>query len=98
MVSGSDSVPAGNIAGWPFIGSRQRRLPFHVHIATLFSLLIIGAGGAIGWHNHIQNRELIISASQELVQAIGGKTATGFEAIYQPVELLIDMLAHQRLH
>ena len=98
MVSGSESAPAGASAGWPFVGSGRRRLPFHVHIATLFSLLIIGAGGAIGWHNHIQNRELIISASQELVQAIGGKTATGFEAIYQPAELLIDMLAHQRLH
>src|SRR6185295_7156079 len=98
MVSGSDSAPAGAIAGWPFVGSGRRRLPFHVHIATLFSLLIIGAGGAIGWHNHIQNRELIISASHEIVQAIGGKTVAGFEAIYQPVELLIDMVAHQRLH
>ena len=81
MVSGSDSVPAGNIAGWPFIGSRQRRLPFHVHIATLFSLLIIGAGGAIGWHNHIQNRELIISASQELVQAITAGVPTKVSGI-----------------
>ena len=98
MVSGSDSASSGALAGRPFFGVGRRRLPFHVHIATLFSLLIIGAGGVIAWHNHTQNRELIISASQELVQAIGGKTATGLEAIYQPAELLIDLLAHLRLH
>ena len=97
MASGSGSGLNGAVAARPSDGGRRRRPPLHVHIATLFSLLIIAVGGVIGWHNYIQNRELIISASQELVQAITGKTVAGFEAIYQPVELLIDLLAHQRL-
>jgi HD-GYP domain-containing protein (c-di-GMP phosphodiesterase class II) len=95
--SGSGSGPNGAVAARPSLGGRRRRPPLHVHIATLFSVLIIGVGGVIGWHNYIQNRALIISASQELVQAIGGKTVAGLEAIYQPAELLIDLLAHQRL-
>ncbi len=97
MPTGSDSGATGAVAAWPSHDRSRRRLPFHVHIATLLSLFVIAAGGVIAWHNQIQNRELIISGSQELVQAIGGKTVVGFESIYQPVELLIDLLAHQRL-
>ncbi len=97
MPPGSDSGPTGAVAARPLPGGGRRRFPLHLHIATLLSLLVIGAGGVIGWHNHIQNRELIISGSQELVQAIGGKTVAGFEAIYHPVELVIDLLAQQRL-
>jgi HD-GYP domain-containing protein (c-di-GMP phosphodiesterase class II) len=97
MASGPGSSSNAAFAARPSLGGRRRRPPLHVHIATLFSVLIIGVGGLIGWHNYVQNRELIISASQELVQAIGGKTVAGFEAIYQPVELLVDLLAHQRL-
>ena len=97
MPTGSDSGSPGAAAASPLPGSGRRRLAFHVHIATLISLVVIGAGGVIGWHNHIQNRELIISGSQELVQAIRGKTVARFESIYHPVELLIDLLAHQRL-
>ena len=97
MASGSGSGSNGAVAARSSLGGGRMRPPLHVHIATLFSLLIIGVGGVIGWHNYIQNRDLIISASQELVQAIGGKTAAGFEAIYRPVDLLIDLLAYHRL-
>ena len=93
MAPGSRSN--GTVAARQSLDGRRRRPPLHVHIATLFSLLIIGVGGVIGWHNYIQNRELIISASQDLVQAIGGKTVAGIQAIYQPAVLLVDVLAHQ---
>ncbi|HEY7944685.1 MAG TPA: HD domain-containing phosphohydrolase [Casimicrobiaceae bacterium] len=97
MPTGSDFGSTRAVAAWPLRDRGRRRLPFHVHIATLLSLFVIAAGGVIAWHNQSQNRELIISGSQELVQAIGGKTVAGFQAIYQPVELMIDVLAHQRL-
>lgn len=96
MASGSGSSFQGAVAERS-PGDRRKRPPLHVHIATLFSLLIIAVSGVIGWHNYIQNRELIISASQDLVQAIGGKTVAGLDAIYQPVELLIGLLPQQRL-
>ena len=97
MPTGTGSGSLGTVSAPPSPGGRRRRLPFHVHIATLISLVVIGAGGVIGWHNHVQNRELIISGSQELAQAIRAKTVAGFEAIYHPAELVIDLLAHQRL-
>jgi HD-GYP domain-containing protein (c-di-GMP phosphodiesterase class II) len=97
MASTSGSISNGVVATSPPPGSKRGRLPLHTYIATLFSLLILGAGSVIGWHNYVQNRQLIISASQELIQAIGGKAVAAFGAIYQPVELLVDLLAHQRL-
>ena len=97
MASDSGSISNGAAAAWPSFFGRRTGLPLHIHIVTLFSLLVIGAGGVIAWHNYSQNRELILSASQELAQATGAKTIAGFESIYQPAELLVDLLAHQRL-
>src|SRR6266480_1153685 len=96
MASRTGSVHPDAIAAWPSL-SRRRRLPLHICIATLFTLLIVAVGGVIAWRNYVENRQLIISASQEIVLAIGGKTAAAFATIYQPVELLIDLLARQRL-
>jgi HD-GYP domain-containing protein (c-di-GMP phosphodiesterase class II) len=98
MPTASDSASNGAVAARPSSGGGRRQFPLHLHIATLLSVLLIAASGVIGWHNHTQNRELIISASQEVIQAIGGKTVASFEAIYHPVELLLDLLAQQRLY
>ena len=98
MASGSGSSSNGAAAAaWSSFFGRRTGLPLHIHIVTLFSLLVVGAGGVIAWHNYSQNRELILSASQELAHATGAKTVAGFESIYQPAELLVDLLAHQRL-
>src|SRR5947207_11662886 len=96
MASRTGSVHPDAIAARPSL-SRRRRLPLHISIATLFTLLIVGVGGVIAWRNYVENRQLLISASQELVQAIGAKTATAFASIEQPAEMLIDLLARQRL-
>jgi HD-GYP domain-containing protein (c-di-GMP phosphodiesterase class II) len=79
------------------LGAKARRLPLHIHVALLFALLITGVGGAISWRNSIENRQLISSASHELIEAIGGKTVAAFASIDQPVQLLIDLLARHRL-
>ena len=67
------------------LGAKARRLPLHIHVALLFALLITGVGGAISWRNSIENRQLISSASHELIEAIGGKTVAAFASIDQPV-------------
>src|SRR5437763_16325030 len=97
MGSPSDSSRRSAVPARPSLSYRRGRLPLHICIAALFMLLIVGVGGVIAWRNYVENRQLIISASQEIVLAIGGKTAAAFTTIYQPVELLIDLLARQRL-
>jgi len=78
-------------------GGKARRLPLHIHVALLFALLIIAVGGVIAWRNSIENRQLVSSASHELIQAIGAKTVAAFESIDRPVQVLIDLLARHRL-
>ena len=36
--------------------------PLHIHIVTLFVLLVIAVGGVITWYNHVEDRKLIVSA------------------------------------
>ena len=71
--------------------------PLHVHIVTLFVLLVVAVGGVITWYNHMEDRKLIVSASQELIQAIGGSAASALASIGKPVELALDLLARERL-
>jgi len=95
MPSDPGSTPRG-----PIEASRkllQRLWPLHLHIATIFTLLVVAAGGAIGWHDYAQTRALVLSASNDLFAAIGRETMVKFEALHQPVEMLVDLLAHQRL-
>ncbi|HET7032207.1 MAG TPA: HD domain-containing phosphohydrolase, partial [Casimicrobiaceae bacterium] len=54
-------------------------------------------GGVITWHNYVEDRKLVVSASQELIKEIGGRTVAALAAIVQPVELVIDLLAREQL-
>ena len=76
---------------WPH--DDKWRFPLHIYVALLFALLITAVAGVIAWRNYIENRQLIVSASHELIAAIGGKTIAALTSIYQPVELMIDLLA-----
>jgi HD-GYP domain-containing protein (c-di-GMP phosphodiesterase class II) len=97
MASSSDAIHRGTASARPSPGRRGRGVPLHIHIVTLFLLLIVGVGGVIAWHNYVEDRKLVVSASQELIREIGGKSVAALAAIAQPVELVIDLLARQRL-
>ena len=97
MARHAGSIHDDDLASWRRLGAKAWRLPLHVHVALLFALLIMGVGGVIAWRNSTENRQLISSASHELIQAIGGKTVAAFASIDQPVQLLIDLPARQRL-
>ena len=96
MASSSDTVPRG-VAAPPSRTRNGRAWPLHIHIVTLFVLLVVAVGGVITWYNHVEDRKLIVSASQELIQAIGGRAASALASIGKPVELALDLLARERL-
>src|SRR5262249_13072593 len=97
MASSFDAIHHGAATVPSSPGRSRRGVPLHIHIVTLFVLLIIGVGGVIAWHNYVEDRKLIVSASQELIKEIGGKTVAALAAISQPVELVVDLLARDRL-
>ncbi|CAK0756319.1 HAMP domain-containing protein [Gammaproteobacteria bacterium] len=73
------------------------RAPLHIYIATIFIMLFLVSSGIIGWFNYIKSRNMILSASDELFASLGREATLQFEDIYQPAEMLVDLLAHQRL-
>src|SRR4051812_20857188 len=97
MARHAGSIHDGDVAAWRRPRGKGRRLPLHIHVALLFALLITGVGSVIAWRNSTENRQLISSASHELIQAIAGKTVAAFESIDLPVQLLIDLLARHGL-
>jgi HD-GYP domain-containing protein (c-di-GMP phosphodiesterase class II) len=97
MASNTNANHGGTAAPRASLGRDRRGVPLHIHIVTLFLLLIISVGGVIAWHNYVEDRKLVVSASQELIKEIGGKSVAALAAISQPVELVIDLLARQRL-
>src|SRR5215471_10927247 len=93
----SDSDPARHEASVAKPAAARRRVPLHLCVTAAFVLLIITVGGVIAWRNHAEDRKLIGSAAQELIDAIGGKTVATLASIYRPAELTIDLLARQPL-
>ena len=77
--------------------TRRWRAPLHVFLGTLFTLLIITAGGAIGWYNYAQNRSLTIAAADNLFRAMAREMRAELDAIRNPAQLLIDLLARERI-
>ena len=59
--------------------------------------MLIFSCAAVSFHNYPHHRELVLAAADDLFQAIGRETVAEFESIYQPVEMLVDLLAHQQL-
>jgi HD-GYP domain-containing protein (c-di-GMP phosphodiesterase class II) len=76
---------------------RRWQAPLHVFIGTSFTLLVVVAGGAIGWHNYVQNRDLTMTAADALFGRMASETRAELEAIQDPAVLLLDLLAQQRL-
>ncbi len=76
---------------------RGRCWPLHIYIASLFILLVLLTGTIIGVNNYIETRRLVSSTTAALFESIRRETVARFESIYQPAEMLTDLLAHQRL-
>jgi HD-GYP domain-containing protein (c-di-GMP phosphodiesterase class II) len=73
--------------------TRRRPYPLHVHIATLFILLIVVMGLVLGWFNFRKNTELILSASEELFDRITQEVLAEFNGTYSPVASMVDLLS-----
>jgi len=63
--------------------------PLRVHIAMLFTALVVVACGAIMWNNHVQGRKLVLASTDRLVQEIASEAATELRGLFAPVETLV---------
>ncbi|WP_374536737.1 HD domain-containing phosphohydrolase [Chitinimonas taiwanensis] len=71
----------------------HRSYPLRVHIATLFTLLILLTGLSICWYAYWQNQKLALQLAQARFSDTARGTAASLEGLHRPTEALVNMLA-----
>lgn len=72
---------------------RERRLPLHVHISVLFTLLLLFTGVVLGLFNYQQTSRLIFSSSSTLFERIQHDVQRDLDSTYRPIRHLLSLLA-----
>jgi len=73
------------------------RLPLHIHISTLFFLLVLVAGGSIAWVSYTRSVGMLERAAEDLVERVAGQTLSETERLLLPVGTAVRLAALQRL-
>lgn len=74
-------------------GSQRRRLPLHVHIAVMFSCLLLLAGVVLGIFNYQQTTRIILASSENLFDRIAQDVQLDLQHTYQPIRQLLNLLS-----
>ena len=69
------------------------RLPLHVHISTLFLVLLLIVGGAMGSLGYSVSRSILKSSADELSQRIGRETLREVRSLIGPAEMATRLLS-----
>lgn len=74
---------------------RRFRFPLHIHISTLFFLLVLIAGGSIAWFSYARSADMLERAAGDLLGRISRQTVVETETLLQPVAAAVRLLALQ---
>jgi hypothetical protein len=67
--------------------------PLKVHIATLFTVLIVIACGVIAWSNHVQGRKVVLGAALDVIERIDNDAASEMKHLFKPAEMLVTWMS-----
>ena len=71
-----------------------RRFPLHVHISTLFIVLILLVGGVIGGLGYRSSQEILATTAADLNTRIGRETLGEFTNLIGPAEMATRLVSH----
>lgn len=74
-----------------------RPYPLHVHISTLFVVLILLVGGTIGGLGYRFSHDMLASAGDDLSQRVSRETRGELEQLFAPARMAAGLLAHDAL-
>ena len=72
----------------------KRRFPLHVHISTLFVVLILLVGGIIGGLGYRSSHEILETTAGELNTRIGRETLSEFTNLIGPAEMATRLVSY----
>ncbi len=71
----------------------KRRFPLHIHISTLFLILLLIIGGIIGGLGYTISRDILKTAASELSARIQRTTLREFSSLIAPAEMATRLLS-----
>ncbi len=75
----------------------KRKFPLHIHISTLFLVLILLVGGIIAGIGYKLSREMLQATANDVIVRIGTETGNEIEALITPAEMAINLISHDVL-
>lgn len=73
------------------------KFPLHIHISTLFLVLILLVGSIIAGVGFKLSREMLQTTANDLISRVGVETGNEIEAIFAPAELAMNLVSHDTL-
>lgn len=72
-----------------------RKFPLHVHISTLFAVLIVLLGGVIGGLGYHFSHNMLETVADDLTERITRETLGTLDGIFAPARMAIGLLARE---
>ena len=69
--------------------SLWHRHPLRVHIATVFTAVILAACGLIAWNNHVQGKALVLGAAEDLIDRVSVDADNALKNLFEGVETTV---------
>jgi len=76
----------------------NRRYPLHIHISTLFLLLLLVVGGLVAAVGYKLSRDMLENAAEDLIQRISTETLLELESVIAPAEMAVNMLSYSTIN
>ena len=77
--------------------SQKKRYPLHIHIATLFTMLILVVGVTLAWFSYRQISSLAFDTTEILFTQTSEELVLQFQKDYRPVATSVRLLANSAL-
>ncbi|HEX5389887.1 MAG TPA: HD domain-containing phosphohydrolase [Burkholderiaceae bacterium] len=74
-----------------------RRFPLHVHVSTLFLVLILVVGALLATVNHRMSRQVMTDVANDLTERISRETLAELNNLITPVETAVDLIQYSDL-
>ncbi len=87
----------GRTPGTPRTSRRALRLPLHIHIATLFFLLVLATGASIAWMSYTRSVHMLEHAAERMTERAAAQTLVEIEALLYPAGTAVRLAALERL-
>jgi len=71
--------------------------PLRVHIAALFTVLVLAACTVIAWNSHVQGRKLVLAAAEDLIGRIHREAGNEVVSLRGNVESLVSWISSAQL-